>query len=267
MAQQYNLALFTDLYELMMAASYFQHRMFAPATFSLFARKLSADRGFLVAAGLEEVLRFLENFSFSADDLAFLRQTGRFQADFLDYLARLRFSGEVHAPPEGRLCFAHEPLIEVTAPIIKAQLVETFVLNAIHLQTLIASKAARCFHAAQGRGLVDFALRRTHGVDAGLKVARASYLAGFNGTSNVLAGKLYGTPFFGTMAHSFIQSSTTKKPRFVPTPRRFPMKPLCSSTPTIPLPAPTLPRELDKSSGNAAISCARCGWTVAICWL
>jgi len=211
---QHNLALFTDLYELTMAASYFQHRMSAPATFSLFARRLPADRGFLVAAGLEEVLRFLENFSFSADDLVFLRQTGRFQPDFLDYLARLRFSGEVHALPEGRLCFAHEPLIEVTAPLIEAQLVETFVLNAIHLQTLIASKAARCFHAAQGRGLVDFALRRTHGVDAGLKVARASYLAGFDGTSNVLAGKLYGTPFFGTMAHSFIQSFDDEEAAF-----------------------------------------------------
>jgi nicotinate phosphoribosyltransferase len=211
---QYNLALFTDLYELTMAASYFQHHMFAPATFSLFARKLPEDRGFFVAAGLEEVLHFLENFSFSTDDLTFLRQTGRFQPDFLDYLARLRFSGEVYALPEGRLCFAHEPLIEVTAPIIEAQLVETFVLNAIHLQTLIASKAARCFHAAQGRGLVDFALRRTHGVDAGLKVARASYLAGFDGTSNVLAGKLYGTPFFGTMAHSFIQSFDDEEAAF-----------------------------------------------------
>jgi nicotinate phosphoribosyltransferase len=214
MAQQYSLALFTDLYELTMAASYFHHRMFAPATFSLFARKLPTDRGFLVAAGLEEVVHFLEHFSFSADDLAFLRQTGRFHPDFLDYLAHLRFTGEVSALPEGRLCFAHEPLIEITAPIIEAQLGETFVLNAVHLQTLIASKAARCFHAAQGRGLVDFALRRTHGIDAGLKVARASYLAGFDGTSNVLAGKLYGTPFFGTMAHSFIQSFNDEEEAF-----------------------------------------------------
>jgi nicotinate phosphoribosyltransferase len=214
MAQQHSLALFTDLYELTMAASYFQHRRFAPATFSLFVRKLPTDRGFLVAAGLGEVVHFLENFSFTADDLAFLRQTGRFQPDFLDYLAHLRFTGEVYALPEGRICFAHEPLIEVTAPIIEAQLIETFVLNAIHLQTLIASKAARCFYAAQGRGLVDFALRRTHGIDAGLKVARASYLAGFDGTSNVLAGKLYGMPFFGTMAHSFIQSFDDEEEAF-----------------------------------------------------
>jgi nicotinate phosphoribosyltransferase len=214
MALQHSLALFIDLYELTMAASYFQHRMFAPATFSLFVRKLPPDRGFLVAAGLEEVVSFLETLAFSADDLAFLRQTGRFQADFLDYLAHLRFTGDVYALPEGRICFAHEPLLEITAPIIEAQVVETFVLNAMHLQTLIASKAARCFAAAQGRLLVDFALRRTHGIDAGLKVARASYLAGFDGTSNVLAGKLYGVPFYGTMAHSFIQSFDDEEEAF-----------------------------------------------------
>src|SRR5712691_3719259 len=196
MTPQLSFALFTDLYELTMAASYLQHGMVAPATFSLFVRKLPPDRGFLVAAGLEEVVHFLEDFSFSADDLEFLRQTRRFPANFLDYLAQLRITGEVHALPEGRICFANEPLLEITAPIIEALLVETFVLNTVHLQTLIASKAARCFHAAQGCGLVDFALRRTHGMDAGLKVARASYLAGFAGTSNVLAGKLYGVPFF-----------------------------------------------------------------------
>lgn len=222
MRSPYNPALFTDLYELTMAASYFQHCMFAPATFSLFVRKLPADRGFLVAAGVEEVVHFLENFSFSADDLEFLRQTRRFPANFLDYLAHLRFTGEVHALAEGRICFANEPLLEITAPIIEAQLVETFVLNAIHLQTLIASKAARCFHAAQGRGLVDFALRRTHGMDAGLKVARASYLAGFAGTSNVLAGKLYGVPFFGTMAHSFIQSFDDEEEAFAAYAETFP---------------------------------------------
>jgi nicotinate phosphoribosyltransferase len=214
MAAPNSLALFTDLYELTMAASYFQHRMFAPATFSLFVRKLPPDRGFLVAAGLAEVVHFLEAFAFSADDLAFLEQTGRFHSDFLDHLARLRFTGEVYALPEGCLCFAPLPLLEITAPIIEAQIVETFVLNAVHLQTLIASKAARCVAAAQGRMLVDFSLRRTHGIDAGLKVARASYLAGFDGTSNVLAGKLYGVPFYGTMAHSFIQSFEDEEEAF-----------------------------------------------------
>ncbi len=222
MVLQHSLALFTDLYELTMAASYFQHRMFAPATFSLFVRTLPPDRGFLVAAGLEDVVHFLDTFAFSADDLAFLQQTGRFHCDFLDYLAQLRFTGEVYALPEGRLCFAHEPLLEITAPIIEAQLVETFVLNAMHVQTLIASKAARCFHAAQGRMLVDFALRRTHGVDAGLKVARASYLAGFDGTSNVLAGKQYGVPFYGTMAHSFIQSFDDEETAFLAYADTFP---------------------------------------------
>jgi nicotinate phosphoribosyltransferase len=217
-----SLALFTDLYELTMAASYFQHRRFAPATFSLFVRKLPPDRGFLVVAGLEEVVHFLETFAFSADDLAFLRHTGRFPADFLDYLAHLRFTGDVYALPEGRLCFANEPLVEITAPIIEAQLLETFVLNTLHLQTLIASKAARCVHAAQGRMLVDFALRRTHGIDAGLKVARASYLAGFAGTSNVLAGKLYGVPFYGTMAHSFIQSFDDEEEAFTAYADSFP---------------------------------------------
>jgi len=217
-----SLALFTDLYELTMAASYFHHRMFAPATFSLFVRKLPADRGFLVAAGLEKVVSFLEGFSFSSDDLAFLHQTGRFQADFLDYLATLRFTGDLFALPEGRVFFATEPLIEITAPIIEAQLVETFVLNAMHVQTVIASKAARCVHAAQGRKLVDFALRRAHGVDAGLKVARASYLAGFTGTSNVLAGKLYGVPFYGTMAHSFIQSFDDEEAAFTAYAETFP---------------------------------------------
>lgn len=214
MTSQSSFALFTDLYELTMAASYFQHRMFAPATFSLFVRKLPPDRGFLVAAGLAEVVHFLETLAFAAEDLAFLQQTGRFDPHFLDYLAHLRFTGEVYALPEGRLFFANEPLLEITAPIIEAQVIETFVLNAMHLQTLIASKAARCFSAAQGRMLVDFALRRTHGVDAGLKVARASYLAGFAGTSNVLAGKLYGVPFYGTMAHSFIQSFEDEEEAF-----------------------------------------------------
>jgi nicotinate phosphoribosyltransferase len=150
MVLQNGLALFTDLYELTMAASYFQHRMFAPATFSLFVRKLPPNRGFLVAAGLAEVAHFLETFAFAAED--FLRRTGRFDPHFLDSLAHLRFTGEVYALPEGRLCFANEPLLEITAPIIEAQVIETVVLNAVHLQTLIASKAARCFSAARWRG-------------------------------------------------------------------------------------------------------------------
>ena len=216
------MALFTDLYELTMAASYFQHHMFAPATFSLFVRTLPPDRGFLVAAGLTDVIHYLENLSFSDEDMAYLRQTGRFRPQFLDYLSGLRFTGEVRALAEGQICFANEPIVEITAPIIEAQLIETFVLNAIHLQTLIASKAARCFHAAQGRSLVDFSLRRTHGIDAGMKVARASYLAGFIGTSNVLAGKLYGLPCYGTMAHSFIESFDDESDAFTAYANTFP---------------------------------------------
>lgn len=217
-----SVALFTDLYELTMAASYFQHRMFAPATFSLFVRELPPQRGFLVTMGLEEVLQTLEDFAFSEEDIAFLQQDGRFRADFLEYLKTLRFSGEVHALPEGRLCFANEPLLEITAPIIEAQIIETLVLNTVHLQTLIASKAARCFAAAQGRMLVDFSLRRTHGIDAGLKVARASYAAGFDGTSNVLAGKLYHVPFYGTMAHSFVESFDDEESSFAAYAETFP---------------------------------------------
>ena len=215
-------ALFTDLYQLTMAASYFQHGMFAPATFSLFVRSLPKDRGFLVTAGVYETLHVLEAFVFTTEDIEFLRQTGRFATDFLDYLARLRFTGDVHALPEGSLCFAQEPLLEITAPIIEAQLVETVVLNAVHLQTLISSKAARCYAAANGRSLVDFSLRRTHGTDAGMKVARASYVAGFDGTSNVLASKLYGIPSYGTMAHSFIESFDDEETAFAAYAATFP---------------------------------------------
>lgn len=207
-------ALFTDLYELTMAASYFQHRMCAPATFSLFVRSLPPERNFLVVAGIEEVLHVLETFSFTTEEIEFLRVTRRFSADVLDYLAQLRFTGDVHALPEGSLCFAQEPLIEVTGPIIETQMIETVVLNAIHLQTLIASKAARSVIVAEGRSVMDFSLRRTHGTDAGVKVARASYLARFDGTSNVFACKRYGIPMYGTMAHSFIESFDDEEAAF-----------------------------------------------------
>jgi len=202
------LALLTDLYELTMAAAYHRRRMFAPATFSLFIREYPPNRGYLVTAGLEDVLAFLESFRFSEDDLAYLESLRLFSGDFLRFLEQVRFTGDVLAIPEGRLCFRDEPLLEVTAPIIEAQLVETFVINAVNLQTAIATKASRCVHAAAGRKVVDFSLRRTQGTDAGLKVARASFIAGFGGTSNVLAGKHYGIPVAGTMAHSFVTSFT-----------------------------------------------------------
>jgi nicotinate phosphoribosyltransferase len=201
-----NLALLIDLYELTMAAAYYDHSMFEPATFSLFIRNYPPSRRYFVSAGLADVLDYLEGFKFSADDLAYLEKKKLFSPKFLSYLEKLRFKGDVYALPEGRLFFANEPLLEVTASLIEAQIVETFIINAINLQTLIATKASRCVHVARQRKLVDFSLRRSHGIDAGLKVARASFIGGFTGTSNVLAGKIYGLPIFGTMAHSYISS-------------------------------------------------------------
>jgi nicotinate phosphoribosyltransferase len=201
-----DLALLTDLYQLTMAQSYLQSGRVEPATFSLFVRDYPPNRGYFVAAGLKDALDFLESFTFSPAAIDYLHSTGMFAADFLDYLRSIRFSGEVRAVSEGRLFFKDEPVVEITAPIIEAQIAETFVINQLNLQSLIASKAARCVHAAGGRSVVDFSLRRAHGIDAGIKVARSSYLAGFAGTSNVLAGQKYGIPVVGTMAHSFVSS-------------------------------------------------------------
>ena len=197
-------ALLTDLYELTMAAGYYSEQMFAPATFSLFIRNHPKDWGYFVSGGLDDALSYLENFHFTEGDIDYLRGAGIFSGDFLDFLAALRFTGDVRAMKEGEIFFANEPMLEVTAPIIEAQIAETFLINVIHLQTLICTKASRCIKAAQGRALIDFALRRTHGADAGMKVARSSYIAGFKGTSNVLAGRRYGIPISGTMAHSYI---------------------------------------------------------------
>jgi nicotinate phosphoribosyltransferase len=201
-----NQTLLTDLYQLTMAQAYFREQRAASATFSLFIRSYPTDRGYFVSAGLQDVLDYLEGFSFDVAAIDFLDSQKIFSPDFLNHLAKLRFTGQVWAIPEGRIFFTDEPVIEVTAPIIEAQIVETFIINQIHLQSLIATKAARCVHAAGGRTVVDFALRRTHGIDAGMKVARASYLAGFAGTSNVKAGQRYGIPLVGTMAHSFVSS-------------------------------------------------------------
>jgi nicotinate phosphoribosyltransferase len=198
--------LFTDLYELTMAAVYFNRRLFAEATFSLFIRDYPPGRKYFVAAGLQDVLNELESLRFSNDVLAFLRETGLFSSDFLSFLKKFRFTGSVLAMPEGSIFFANEPILEVTAPLIEAQIIETFLLNTVGFQSMIASKAARCVHVAAGRPLIDFSLRRTQGHDAGMKVARSTYLAGFAGTSNVLAGREYGIPISGTMAHSFVQA-------------------------------------------------------------
>lgn len=198
--------LLTDLYQLNMMQAYLDRGMQDTAVFEFFFRRLPAQRGFLMAAGLEQALTYLEQLRFAEADLDWLRRSGRFQRDFIDYLATLRFSGDVHAMPEGTVFFADEPILRVTAPLPEAQLVETRLINLLHFQCLIASKAARFALAAPGKQLVDFGLRRAHGSEAGLLAARASYIAGFAGTATMLAEPLFGIPIFGTMAHSFIQA-------------------------------------------------------------
>jgi nicotinate phosphoribosyltransferase len=167
-----SLGLVTDLYELTMAQAYLHQGMFASVTFSLFIRNYPPDRSYFVSAGLEDVLHYLEDFYLTGEDIDYLRGTGLFADDFLEYLRDMRFTGDVCAIPEGKLFFADEPVREVTGPIIEAQFVESVIINQLNLQSLIATKASRCLTAAQGRGLMDFALRRTQGLDAAMKVAR-----------------------------------------------------------------------------------------------
>jgi nicotinate phosphoribosyltransferase len=207
-------ALVTDLYELNMAASYLRRGMVAPATFSLFVRKLPPSRGFLVTGGLESCLSYLESFGFADDELDWLGSHG-FDRATVDRFRRLRFSGDVWAVPEGRVVTANEPLLEVTAPIAEAQLVETYLLNQVTFQTALATKAARCrVAAADGFELVDFSLRRTHGVEAGLAAARLSAIVGFAATSNVEAARRYGLRPAGTMAHSYVEAFPTEAEAF-----------------------------------------------------
>lgn len=219
---QYEPTLITDLYEITMAASYFKEGKNGEATFSLYIRDCPSVRGYFVAAGLESFLNVLDNFRFSRDSIEYLRSLGKFSEEFLDFLKNFRFSGTIRALPEGTIFFSYEPIVEVTAPIIESQILESLLMNVFHVETLIASKAARCVEVAKGRGLVDFSLRRTHGVDAAVKVARSSYLVGFLGTSNLMAGKLYDIPVFGTMAHSFIMSFEHEIEAFMAYARSFP---------------------------------------------
>ncbi|HEX7074922.1 MAG TPA: nicotinate phosphoribosyltransferase [Hyphomicrobiaceae bacterium] len=198
--------LLTDLYQLNMLQAYLDHGMTEIAVFEFFVRKLPPSRGFLVAAGLEQALDFLENLSFQPEDIAWLRSSRRFSENLLSELETLRFTGDVYAMPEGSVAFPNEPLLRVVAPLPLAQLVETRIINILHFQTLIASKAARHVLLAPGKRLVDFGLRRAHGAEAGLMAARASYIAGYAGTATMSAGQHYGIPIFGTMAHSFIQA-------------------------------------------------------------
>jgi nicotinate phosphoribosyltransferase len=198
-------ALLTDLYELTMVGAYLEAGMRERAVFELFVRQLPRARGFLVAAGLEQALAFLQELRFDDEDLDALAARG-FAPTLLRALSELRFTGDVDAVPEGTIVFENEPLVRVSAPLPEAQIVEPFLMNVVHFQTLVASKAARCVLAAPGKLLVDFGLRRAHGADAGLYAARAAYLAGFSGTSTVLAGTRFGVPLYGTMAHAFIQA-------------------------------------------------------------
>src|SRR6266540_1588805 len=217
-------ALLTDLYELNMAASYLRRGMEEGATFSLFVRHLPPSRGFLVSAGLESCLTFLEGFGFDDDDLRYLANEIGYDEETIERFRSLRFQGDVWAVPEGRIVFADEPLLEVTAPIPVAQLVETFLLNQITFQTTIASKAARCRVAAKDRDVVDFGFRRTQGIDAALAVARTTAMVGFVATSNVEAARRYGLRAAGTMAHSYVEAFPTEADAFRAFAQDFPSR-------------------------------------------
>ena len=197
-----------------MAQAYAAEHMDQTAVFELTFRKMPASRNYIVAAGIADVLEFLSTFRFDEEDLEYLRRRDEFSEPFLHQLKELRFTGDVFALPEGTLVFPNEPIVQVIAPLIEAQLIETYVLNQIHFQSLAVAKAGRIVEAARGRSVVDFGSRRAHGTDAALKVARATYLAGGAGTSNVLAGQIYGIPVFGTMAHSYVQAHDRESTSF-----------------------------------------------------
>jgi nicotinate phosphoribosyltransferase len=218
-------ALLTDLYELNMVASYLRRGMTGQATFSLFVRRLPESRGFIVAAGVESCLDFLERLRFEEDDLAYMRDRLGFTEADLESFRRFRFTGDVWAMPEGRIALAGEPLVEVTAPLPEAQLIETFLLNRVTYESTIASKAARCVIAAAGRDSVDFSFRRTQGIESGIDVARLSAMVGFASTSNVEAAKRYGLVAAGTMAHSYIEAFPSELEAFRAFATDFPGRP------------------------------------------
>jgi nicotinate phosphoribosyltransferase len=206
--------LLTDRYQISMLQAYWQHGMHGTAVFEFFVRKFPDQRNFLLAAGLEPALEFLEGFAFSPDEIEWLEQAENFRPEFLAWLKNLRFTGDVNAMPEGTVFFPDEPVLQVIAPLPEAQLVETRLINLLNFSIAVASKAARVRLAAPNKLLVEFGLRRAHGAEAGLMAARASYIAGFQGTSNVLAGRLFDIPLFGTMAHSFVQAHDTELESF-----------------------------------------------------
>jgi nicotinate phosphoribosyltransferase len=217
MPSEFFSGLLTDLYELTMAAAYVQNRFDARATFELFVRHLPRHRNYLVAAGLEQALDFLENVRFSSEEVSYLRGLPLFrhvQPGFFDYLSKFRFTGDVWALPEGTIFFPGEPVLRVTAPIAEAQLMETSLLAIVHFQTLIASKAARVTTGAAGRPVIEFGSRRAHGIEASVYAARAAYIGGCDGTSNTYAGHRFGIPAFGTQAHSYIMAHSDEGEAF-----------------------------------------------------
>jgi nicotinate phosphoribosyltransferase len=215
-------ALFTDLYQLTMARAYLERGMTGTAVFELFFRTLPRERGFILAAGLDDALSYLESWRFAPEDLGYLSTLGLFPDDFLHVLSGLRFTGDVHAIPEGTAVFPGEPLIQVRAPIVEAQIVETMLINRLSFGCVAASKAARVVLAARGRVVADFGARRAHGTDAALAAARAAWLAGAAGTSNVLAGRRWNLPVMGTMAHSFVQAHESEYEAFRDFARLYP---------------------------------------------
>lgn len=215
-------ALLTDLYQLTMLHAYFRNGMRETAVFELFVRKLPPNRNFMMAAGLEQALDYLEQLCFTGVELDWIASSGRFPPEFIGHLEALRFTGEVHAMPEGTIFFPDEPILRVTAPLPEAQLVESRLINLLNFQTLVATKATRSVLVAPGKLLVDFGLRRAHGAEAGLYAARAAYIAGYAGTATVLAGQKFGIPLYGTMAHSYVQAHDDESRAFLEFARAFP---------------------------------------------
>lgn len=246
-------ALLTDLYELHMMQAYRAEGMDGIAVFDFIVRKLPAGRNFLVAAGLEDVLAYLEGLSFEQEQLGWLRGTGWFSESFLRYLAGFRFAGKVDAMPEGTVFFAGEPVLRVTAPIAQAQLIESRVINLLQFSILAASKAVRCVLAAQGRELVDFGMRRAHGAEAAMLAARCSFLAGFDATATVLAGQRYGIPVAGTMAHAYVQAHGSEEQAFAAFVHS------CRNASTLLVDTYDVPRALERAI--ALVRCLRDGGT------
>ncbi len=214
--------LLTDLYQLTMLHTYYRQRMEATAVFEFFVRKLPEHRNFMMAAGLEQALDFLEQVRFGPEELEWIARSGLFAPEFPKHLEQWRFSGDVHAMPEGTIFFPDEPILRVTAPMPQAQLIESRLMNLVHFESLVATKAARSVLVARGKKLVDFGLRRAHGAEAGLLAARAAYLAGYDSTATVLAGSRFGIPVVGTMAHSFVQAHDDEAQAFIDFARAFP---------------------------------------------